>query len=241
MNWTDIAVLIIIGISVIQGWRKGFIMAVVNFLKWFVGFAVAYVFYKTVTGYILENLWNPLPEISDKIQNFLYEALNISADQSVTITSTEMSSLIQSLNLPTVYEDNLTALIPDMSSTTTAFVTSIADSLSRILFDAVGFIIILLVTVMVFTLLGLIMNSIAKLPVLNELNRGGGVLVGGVIGLATVYFIMAMLTFLYPVPFVQDVVSNVESSRVAIYFYKYNILTFLIKSFFETGLFIFTS
>jgi len=125
--------------------------------------------------------------------------------------------------------------------TSTELVTSLADSLSRILFEVLGFLIILLIAVGVITIVGLMINGLSKLPVLNELNRGGGVIVGGLIGLVTVYFIMAMLGYLYPLNIAMSIVNYVESSQFAHYFYRYNVLTYLLKSFFEAnGVFIFS-
>jgi uncharacterized membrane protein required for colicin V production len=241
MNWVDIVVIIILVLSIVQGWRRGFIMMVVSFLKWFVGFTVAKLFYKSATAYFVANVWNPLPAISERIQGFLYDSLSIDPAANLTMTAADVKAALSSLSLPNIYLENLEKLVSSADTTATQFVVDLSEKLSQILVEALGFLIIMLLAVGVFTILGLLINSISKLPVLNELNRGGGVLVGGFIGLATVYFIMAILNYLYPLPMVSDIIDAVSSSKVAIYFYKYNVLTYLLKSFFEAnGIFFFT-
>ncbi|MBS7526557.1 CvpA family protein [Fusibacter paucivorans] len=241
MNWVDIVVIIILVLSIVQGWRKGFIMMAVSFIKWFVGFAAAKFFYKTATAYFIENIWNPLPAISERIQGFLYDSLAIDPGSNIAMTAADVKAALSSLSLPDIYLKNLEKLVSGTDTTAMQFVAELADKLSQILVEAIGFLVIMLVAVGVFTILGLVINSISKLPVLNELNRGGGVLVGGFIGLATVYFIMAILNYLYPLPMVSSIIETVTESQVAIYFYKYNVLTYLLKSFFEAnGIFFFT-
>jgi|GEM_PF-1109148 len=241
MNWTDITVILIIGFSVLQGWRKGFIMTVVNFVKWFIGFMIAKLLYKQVMAMVISQLWNPVPILSEKIQGFLYDSLQLRKSVVVPMDAEQVMTTINKLGLPKIYQENLEKMIPPGSMTSTELVTSLADSLSRILFEVLGFLIILLIAVGVITIVGLMIDGLSKLPVLNELNRGGGVLIGGFIGLVTVYFLMAMLGYLYPLKMAMSVVKSVESSQFAHYFYRYNVLTYLLKSFFEAnGVFIFS-
>jgi uncharacterized membrane protein required for colicin V production len=241
MNWTDITVILIIGLSVLQGWRKGLIMTVVNFVKWFIGFVIAKVLYKQVMAMVISQFWNPIPALSEKVQGFLYDSLKLSPENAVPLDAEQVMAMIHKLALPKIYQENLEKIIPTGNMTSTELVTSLADSLSRILFEVLGFLIILLIAVGVITIVGLMINGLSKLPVLNELNRGGGVIVGGLIGLVTVYFIMAMLGYLYPLNIAMSIVNYVESSQFAHYFYRYNVLTYLLKSFFEAnGVFIFS-
>lgn len=237
MNWVDIVVIVILAYSVIQGWRRGFILTVVSFIKWFVGFGVAKIFYKSATAFFINQVWNPVPVISEKINGFLYEALGMDPSINATLTPEQFKMALSSLTLPDTYRSFLEGMIPTTPTTISDFITLLADKMSLVLVQALGFLVIMLIAVGVFSILGLMINTVAKLPVLNELNRGTGLLVGGVIGLVTVYFLMAMVNFLYPLPIATSAIETINQSTIGIYFYKYNILSYFLNSFIEANLF----
>ena len=235
MNWVDIVVIVILAISVIQGWRKGLILAIVGFIKWFVGFAVAKVFYKTITAFFIANIWNPIPGISLKVQGFLYETMGLDPSLNFTMTPEQLRLAFSKLTLPDMYKTALDGMIPTSPMSVSNFMTILADKMSLVLVEALGFLMVMLVAIGLFSLVGKVINTISKLPVLNELNRGGGLLIGGLIGLITVYFLMAMLNYLYPLPIATSVTSAIENSKIAVYFYKYNVLSYFLNSLFQAN------
>ena len=124
MNWTDITVILIIGLSVLQGWRKGLIMTVVNFVKWFIGFVIAKVLYKQVMAMVISQFWNPIPALSEKVQGFLYDSLKLSPENAVPLDAEQVMAMIHKLALPKIYQENLEKIIPTGNMTSCLLYTS---------------------------------------------------------------------------------------------------------------------
>ncbi len=224
MNWIDVVVIIILLGSVINGWRKGLINSVIGLVKWIIGLIVANQFYHEVAVYVTENFWNPIPTWSEHITGWLTSSINIDMTQS-DLTQSDMSSVISGIDLPEIYRTQLSQRLNEIQSTSAIdFMNTLGNLVSQMLFNALVFLVLLFVTMGLVALIGAIINQVTKLPILNELNRGGGVIVGGLIGLISVYVLMMIVHILYPFEFMTSIVKAINQSEFGIYFYKYNIL-----------------
>ena len=52
MNWIDLILILIVLLAVIAGWYRGFISSMLNLLTWAGSFAIAYLFYPYVAGFL---------------------------------------------------------------------------------------------------------------------------------------------------------------------------------------------
>lgn len=231
MNWIDIIVILVIGLSILNGWHKGLINAVIGLAKWILGTLVANFFYKEAADYFIDNVWNPIPIISEKIRFFLEGKLQISNGSDVPMAGSDVQVAIEQLNLPQVYEHKLNAYFESMANTTANnFITTLAELISHAFVEVMCFLVILFLAMGVIGLVGMMINQIAKLPVLNELNRGGGLIIGAFMGLLTVYFLMLIASILYPFQWMVSINQAISESQIGIYFYEYNILEQFISS-----------
>lgn len=231
MNWTDIAVIAIIGLSMYYGWKKGFIVAAIDFIKWIAAIVIARVFHVQFTTFVTENFWDPTKSVGKHVTAFLYDMLGFDPMTGQSITGGQMNASLETLKLPEVLEKTIyNAVNEKVINTSVEFVEEIATHMTTMIVNGMGFLVLILILLSIFGLAQFIGNMIAKLPIIKELNHGGGLILGAMIGIVTVYFIMAVLSYIPTFKWSRDTVAAIEQSQFAIYFYKYNILQYVFNT-----------
>ncbi len=228
MNWTDFAVLAVILGSMYFGWKKGFIVAAIEFVKWIASIFIARVFYVQFTNTLVGIFGDPTEKISKHVSTYLYDMLGYDPVVSKPLEMAQMDVALNSLKLPKDFEGNIkTTLMDNVVNTTGGFVQVATDQMSKMVLYGLGFLMLVLLLIIMFGVIQVVGKYLSKLPILKELNHGGGLLLGSVIGLISVYFIMAMLGYLKTFSWAGDTLAMIEKSQFAIYFYKYNILQYM--------------
>ena len=139
-----------------------------------------------------------------------------------------MNTAIETLKLPMDFEEKIRmGLAEKVINSTTGFVDEATVHMSQMILYGLGFLLLILILLSLFSFAQVIGKYVSKLPIIKQLNNGGGLLLGSVIGIVSVYFIMAMLTYLRTFDWARDTLVAIESSQFAIYFYKYNILQYV--------------
>jgi Zn-dependent protease len=142
-----------------------------------------------------------------------------------------MTEAVQKLNFPEALTTAVMTAIGDKAiGTTVDFVNEIAGHMAEMIVYGLGFLILILLLLIAFGILALVAKVVSKLPLIKELNHGGGLLIGAAVGLISVYFVLAMLTFFQTFSFAREAVSLVEQSTFAIYFYNHNLLQYVFNA-----------
>lgn len=119
------------------------------------------------------------------------------------------------INLPVIQILNLSGVSPN----------NITNILSSSLILILSFMFIFISSMVIFRMIANIFNIAARLPVLSQFNRLGGIIFGVLKGLALLYILSALLTLIVPLlsP-ANKVIQAINNSAFAVYFYKYNLL-----------------
>lgn len=228
MNWTDIAVIAILLGSMYYGWKKGFIRAAIDFVKWIASIVIARLFYVEFTDTLLRIFGDPTDKIKEHVRNHLFEMLKFEATSPKPLGPSQMNDAIEKLKLPMDFEEKIrTGIAEKMINSTTGFVDEATVHMSHMILYGLGFLLLILLLLALFSFAQVIGNVVSKLPLIKQMNNGGGILLGSFVGLVSVYLIMAMLTYLRTFSWAQTTLASIESSQFAIYFYKYNILQYI--------------
>ena len=230
-NWTDFAVIAIIGFSMFMGWKKGFIIAAMEFVKWIAAIVIARLFHVQFTNFIRENLWDPTESRSEHVQTFLYDMLGYDPMTGESLSQLQMSQALESMNLPENLDRVIqSALSEKVIETSVGFVEEVTYHITNMMVNGLGFLFLVVLLLMGFGVVQFIGNLIAKLPLLKEINQGAGLILGGIIGLVTVYFIMAVISYIPTFEWSRTTIETVQKSQFAIYFYKYNVLQYVFNT-----------
>ena len=191
-NTLTIIVLAILIFSTLIGMQKGLIRTILSLFSIVISLVLAWIIYPHVSGV--------LGEFRD-LHQFVYEPVNeFFAEQIPELIngvmesagSEEQTSLIDQLPLPQLIKDTLA-----LNNTTAAyealgvknFVEYLSVTVTKLIIQAISLLLTLLISIIGLHLLMIVTDLVAKLPVINSLNRLGG----AIAGLATGYLIMQIV------------------------------------------------
>ncbi len=231
MNWADIVLVIIIAGCMYFGWKKGFIVAAVEFIKWIATLVIARLFHVPFTRFFTEHFYDPSERVSKHVKAYLFDFFKYDPLTEQSLTKDQIGDALSKLTLPDFFEEMVHEKVSGaVVRHTIDLVETISVQMTEMIVNGIGFFILILLLLMAFGFVQYFGNFLSKLPLLKELNQGGGVIVGAMIGVVTVYFVMAMLSFFPTFKWSILATEAIETSSWAIYFYKYNILKYLFKT-----------
>lgn len=209
MNYIDGLIIVFVGYSCFQGYRRGFIKTLFDTLGVIIAFFLSKGFYYLTENFLLNNT-KLFVKVHDFFESKLSEKL--------------MESFEQSNNIPAELKNVLSNIINtgDVAQTDTFAV--FVDNISIILIRSISFVLTFLVIYAILVLVSNLINVIFKLPLLNLTNRMFGAGTGLVKSVIVMYIIFALssplIGFLQNSDIAQAVLDS-ESSKI---FYDNNII-----------------
>jgi len=209
MNFVDILIVIFVGYSCFQGYRRGFIKTLFDTLGVIVAFFVSKEFYYIAENFLLNNT-----KLFAKVHDFFESKV------SESILDTFQNPVHFPVELQNVLSNIINSKEVSQADTFSVFV----DNMSLIVIRSISFIITFLIIYVILVLLSNFINIIFKLPLLNITNRVFGAATGLLKCVILLYLIFALISPI--ISFMQDseitkTVLNSESSKI---FYDNNIL-----------------
>ncbi len=236
MNIADIVVLSILGACMYFGWRKGLIVAVIEFTKWAVALVLARLFHTQFVTFVTKNIWDPSDMVSRHVRKYFYDFFSFDPVSGQSMTSAQIDSALEAMKLPPYFAEKLTQSIGErVVNNTIEFMDIVTTHVTNMVVSGLGFVALVILFLIVLGLVQYAGNLMAKLPLLKELNQGGGLIIGGMIGVLTVYFFMALIAFFPTFKWTVQSIVSVEQSQIAIYFFKYNLLQYTFQTVLVSG------
>lgn len=164
MNILDAFILIIILIFGFLGYRRGLVLSIISLTSVILSFIAAKLFYIDLAANISANT-----ELDTKISLYITEKLNAAyPGGNVTLSADNSNSSIQWIVTKLFHSDTI------INNT----VNSISSQITAVILNIISFVILFIAVLIIIKLIGLILNKLAKLPVLNFINKVGGSAVG---------------------------------------------------------------
>lgn len=192
----DISLLIIIVATVLSCWFKGFVRSVFGLAKSLLCMVMAYLFGPMVSSWIAER-W-----IDGRVTQFVYDRLLSMFDagaESFDLTQVQiklpswLNFILEKMGL------NVTTLAGDLANQTEAdadglwqLSSTLARPVANLFSNLIGYAIVFLIAMLLFSVIAGVLIKIANLPVLRKIDRALGLVLG--IGCALIY--TAVYTFL---------------------------------------------
>lgn len=219
MNWSDYAVIGIILLFAAIGLMNGFILSVFRIASFFVSIIASIKFYPVVADFLLGT--EIYTNIKQSIFNGLQKQLPDMASQEAAA-----GSVIDNLNLPEMMKGFIVEKIPDMSAMVDIkrILDIISGELAKMAIDVISLIALYLLIRIGLFFLKFIFQGIAKLPLFKQLDKLGGLALGALEGLLTVYILCAILMLFNAAPQSQPVFEAIDSSIFARHFYENNFI-----------------
>lgn len=233
-NWLLIVVLLYLGLSIGNGYRKGLVRMVFSVVALFVVVVISRVVAPSVEEYLRQEttVWEQIQgKTDDYVEGMLGERLNSGlfsvSDQAYAIETLPLPKYIRSA----LTKNNVEAVYRVLG--VSAFEDYISGALAALVMAAIAFILSFLgVGLGVFVAAKLI-ERIFKLPGLNGVNRLGGAAVGGIKALIVLWVLCLVVTAAAGTKGGQQILGMIRESQVLSMIYNHNYLMDWVAGVFE--------
>ncbi|MGE4214881.1 MAG: CvpA family protein [Anaerotignaceae bacterium] len=222
MNYIDIGVIVILLFFAIAGRMRGLVRTCFSFVPMLAGLVLTNQFYPVLSK-ILRNTF-----IYEGFKNGVQKALKLDSIFASTLAG---SDAIGTLKLPEFLK---TALVENNNPVVYNIlgVNKIEEYISgyvaNICLNVLCMAIVFIVVVIACKLILAALDLIAKLPVINFLNKTGGLAVGLLQGTIVLWVIGMVLVVFYSNPAFSGFFEMLNQSRLALFLYEKNVLLFMI-------------
>lgn len=225
MNWIDVVVICIIGVTALVGLIKGFIFSIFRIVSFFLSVFLSLKFYPLLANILIK------VGLHDKIQGII---LNNLFKQSQTLAPqvdnqaklTAADTVISNLKLPEFFKDTLIKKIPNPSElfNLTDVLQNISVELSNFVINVISLILIYIIISIALIFAQVLLKQVAKLPVFKQMDKLGGLAFGAIEGLLTVNVLFAILMLFNASPKFANIFIALENSLIASFFYQNNFI-----------------
>lgn len=201
----DLIILIILALFTFIGYKKGLINTAFSILSFFIAIILSFILFKPISNIVISKT-----NIDESIQKTVYEKISVKDNDELR---NNFDSLIENK------KDEITDTIR----------TEISQKVSNLIINIIIWILILVITKIILFFFKSILNAIANLPLLKQINKTGGLIFGFLKGLFIIYILFAILLLLSNIIAFDNFNSLLNTSILAKFLYNNNILIFLLK------------
>lgn len=220
MNWMDAVVIIVLVVELIRCFKQGMVKSVVEMAGWAAALIAAKIYYKQLAAYLVAHY-----PIFSNLESNILEGLTKHMTAQGTQALTGGSPIGHNLLLPKV----LNSLPSGSQSQLNQMVYGdLAHRLSELIINGLSFMAVVMGVMAALTIVAYILEGVMHLPLLREVNRLGGLGIGLIKGVFSIWVLMTLLTFVLPFMKGGWLLAGLTQSQYAIYFYNNNLLLYLI-------------
>lgn len=204
----DLIIAGIIALCVIVGYAKGLTGALIKIVSFVLSLIIAFILYMPLSNYIINNT-----QIDNMIENTIRESILKNNDQ----TKKEE-------NMPTAITDYINQKVEDASNSVKEnVINSTAKDVSQTIVRSGTWIMLFIIARIALIVLKFITALIAKLPVIKQFDKLGGIIYGLLEGLVITYLALALISFITPMT-KGNLSSDINKSYIGSRMYNNNLL-----------------
>ena len=228
MNYLLIGVVIFFFLVTFNGWKRGLIRSVFFFGTTILALLLSSQCYQFVGKGINEyTSWDT--EIKKSIEN----SLQWKGQEEQELKRVEQTEKIEELNLPKsikegLIENNNYDIYEALEAT--GFYDYVSSYLTKMVINAIAFIITFLGTGIIIRILFKVLDFITEIPILREINTIGGLLLGAIEALIGIWLFFLIITILGSTSFGMTMYGYINDSILLTYLYNNNILLLVITN-----------
>lgn len=218
-----LGVLIFLAVMFYMGFKKGILRILLSFVSTIVAFMLAMFLSSPIENFIKNNtsVYNSMKkQMTVYVEDYIEEGIDLSDIEN-------QKKAIKKLELPSVIKDKL--IDENISKDKTdlgveKFSELIAASLADILIQAGVVIILYLIIKIVLRVIISVLNIISRLPLIGELNKSLGGILGIVEGVLVLWVLCIALTALSGTDTGEQILSAISSNSILNFIYSNNII-----------------
>ena len=210
-----IGVIAILALSAFYGYKRGFVHIVLSMVAMLVTSLLAGLLTVPVSAMIAS-----ATSVDENLEESVSEL--IALNEVVDVQS------VSKLNLPSQIED---IIVEGASSAVGGFNEYLVETVAGLILKAITFFILIIVIYIVVRIVIFMLDFISKLPVINSINKTGGLIVGLLQGLLIVWIACLVVTAFGDKPWAQEVFTQINANPLLTFIYNNNLIIFIVTKF----------
>ena len=201
----DILVVLLIVLGALSGHKKGLVGILVGFAALILSIVLAFMFQSVVADAIYDT------GIGSSVAGIAKTNIQKMIDDGESVDKSIYGKVLAN----TVTEENI-----DQAS----------ENISRFVMKGLSFIAIFLIVRIICYILQMILNVVFNLPILSTINSTGGTAVGALSVLIKIWILLALLSFVAPLPMFEGIIAKVNQTFLIKFLYNNNLLVAVVKA-----------
>ncbi|MCT4542632.1 MAG: CvpA family protein [Vallitalea sp.] len=222
MTWLDIIVIGIIAVCAIISYQRGLIKTLFSFASLIISVMITMYLYPYVSKFLIKNTG-----VYISIKNSVISLFNLNIATENVGSTGEQINFIKQLNIPEQFKH---ILITNNNSEVYNLlnVNNIGDYIggliATLIINVIAFLgVFIVVTILLKLVIG-ILDLVSKLPILNQINKMGGLIIGAIKGIVIVWILCLVVSVMSTNPKFIQINETLQISQVAKYMYDNNLL-----------------
>lgn len=211
----DIVLIIILLLGAFIGYKKGFVKVAVKLGTFVIAIILAFILQASVAEFIGETLG---------LSNSIHVAVE---DKLIDFTTTEEGETKENINIP-VLENTIKDINNAAEDKKAEVISDWATNITTFVIKGISFITIFVVVSILMGIIGLILDTVCKLPVLKTLNGTLGAGAELILMLFRILILLAVISFLSPLEILSSVTNYINESCITKWLYENNIIISII-------------
>ncbi len=211
MSWLLVIVLGIIILNAMIGRKVGLIKIIFSIFSFIIALILTVWISPTVNG-MLNNNETFYEKASQKVEDMLFKE---------QVETKDEDDVIEGLPLPKSIKESLQKNKDKQEANIKSYITS---HVTGIVINALAFVLTFVVVFIGLWVISIALSIISKLPILNQLNKMAGLLVGGLQGVIVVWILFVLITVFSGTVLGKSAFQQIESSVILSFIYDKNLL-----------------
>lgn len=199
----DIILLLFFSMFVFIGYRKGLVKVIFGLVAIVVSLIITIILYKPITNLIIENT-----QIDENIAATIEEKLSVDEDPKKEESNQFLDKYINSTK-------------QDLEN---GIVKSSAEIISVNIVGIIVWLVLFIAIRIAVTIIGILTNTLAELPIIKQFNKAGGLLYGVLEGILIIYVLLAIVFFIVTANNNVQIIDTINSSIITKFLYGNNII-----------------
>ena len=211
----DIIIIAIMAACILAGYRKGLIGVAFHLVSFIIAILVALLLHGPISNFIIQNT-----QIDDKIEDMIVKNTDPSRFEEGQTNLTK-----EEQNMPKIVVNYIQEAIQDnVNNAKNNIEDVIAERIAITIINIATIIILFILVRIILIVINKIGDMIAKLPIISQFNKTGGIIYGVIEGLFIIYVLLALCLII--APFIQstELLSYINTSYIGKMMYNNNIL-----------------
>lgn len=216
----DIVIILIVLFFVLIGKKRGFALSLLSTCSIILSIVISLFLYQPVETYLRENT-----ELKEQISNAIISSMNNEDKSDQESTNENQQGESEGKGFFNSLINNYVNLGKEKAEETkNQVVQQTAENITENILKVLSFVIVYILVTLILLILKFALKIFTKLPVINQIDKIGGIVLGFAEGVIIVYIIIAIISIVVPEKKDGNISQKIDESYIGRYVYNNNVI-----------------